>query len=103
MSTVQELSNLKRRAQLFVDEVDEILRQAKAESNNVRLTKAEANTVMGYKDPSYIYRFKGKMKEDLEAIVDDNGFLRYNDLWDWAEKHKPNRLKYMKNNIKEFK
>lgn len=91
----QQLEGIQYKFSRYLEELKEAIAEAKKQELNVRLTKAECNEVMGYKDSTYIYSF------DLDHIT-VNGHIWFNDLYEWAKEHKPNRLKKMRKNVKKL-
>nr|BDD48410.1 hypothetical protein 15 [Balneolaceae bacterium] len=93
MDAFTELEILKSRAQKLAEDTRAIVDKAKKQMANQRLDRHDAEGLLEY-TPSYSYH--------LNIPFDSRGYITYNRLRDWVAEHKPNRLKRLERNYKEF-
>lgn len=95
MNTIQVLDVLHKRAQKLAEDVALAKKNAERDMLNIRLARKEVADLLGY-DRTYLYRIQP------EVPFDRTGHIRYNDLKEYVDKHKPGRIKRLKENFKQY-
>lgn len=89
-----ELEALGAQLEQLTENYKEIVQRMKENRENVRLSRREVADVMGY-NRDYIYGIE-------PAIPFKSNHIYWHDLLEYTRKHKPNRLKRAKENIKKY-
>lgn len=92
MNPVQHLKRQRYQLKEMIEDLDIAIKEAER-NKDLTLTPQQARKVMGYKNKSYIYT--------LDVPFSD-GTITYNKLYEWAKRNVPNRLPYMRKNIKKL-